>query len=85
MKAFLKPATLVLIVYAFAIITNSQTANRPTTNDVKIRQRMSTGAGNGIETLLYIKGPRMRTESAGAGLGFTTILQCDLKRTLTIN
>ena len=84
MKTFLKPAALVLVVYAFAIITNSQTPNRPATNDVKIRQRMSTGGGNGVETLLYVKGPRMRTESGG-DLGFTTILQCDLKRTLTIN
>jgi len=84
MNVFIKPTALMLAVYAlFALITNSQTANRPTTNDVKIRQRMSNGAGNGMETLLYIKGPRMRTESGG--LGFTTILQCDLKRTLTIN
>ena len=37
-----------------------------------------------METVLYIKGPRMRSEMAG-DFGMTTILQCDLKRTLTIN
>lgn len=44
---------------------------------------MSAGGGNRMETVLYVKGQRMRNESAG--MGFTTILQCDLKRTLTIN
>ena len=37
-----------------------------------------------METVLYIKGQRMRNE-IGGNVGFTTILQCDLKRTLTIN
>ena len=62
----------------------SQTPNKPTSNDVKIRQRMTTGGATGVETLLYIKGQRMRSEMPGA-MGFTTIMQCDLKRTLTIN
>ncbi|HEU4431925.1 MAG TPA: hypothetical protein VFR51_00925 [Pyrinomonadaceae bacterium] len=62
----------------------TQTPNKPTTNDVKIRQRMTTGGATGVETLLYIKGQRMRSEMPGA-MGFTTIMQCDLKRTLTIN
>jgi hypothetical protein len=46
---------------------------------------MSMGASAATETVLYIKGQRMRNEMAGGGMGFTTILQCDLKRTLTIN
>jgi hypothetical protein len=46
---------------------------------------MSSGGGNGVETVLYIKGQRMRNEMASSSMGFTTILQCDLKRTLTIN
>ena len=77
---------LLLVVYTGAgLVTNSQTSNKPTnTADVKIRQRMSTGSGAGTETVLYIKGQRMRNEMGG-NLGFTTILQCDLKRTLTIN
>jgi hypothetical protein len=74
---------LLLVVFATGLVT-SQTQNKPTTNDVKIRQRMSTGGGQGMETVLYIKGQRMRNESGG-NVGFTTILQCDLKRTLTIN
>lgn len=76
---------LILVIFAGApLVTNSQTSNRPTTNDVKIRQRISTGNNPGSEMLLYIKGPRMRNEMGG-NVGFTTILQCDLKRSLTIN
>lgn len=75
---------LILVICAGAgFVINSQTSNRPTTNDVKIRQRMSSGGATGVETTLYIKGQRMRSESGG--LGFSTILQCDLKRSLTIN
>ncbi|HEU4715151.1 MAG TPA: hypothetical protein VFS76_26620 [Pyrinomonadaceae bacterium] len=78
-------ALIAAIVAGASVVTNSQTPDKPTTNDVKIRQRMSTGAGGaGVETLLYIKGQRMRNEMPG-NVGFTTILQCDLKRTLTIN
>ena len=76
---------LILVIFAgAALVTNSQTSNRPTTNDVKIRQRISSGNSPGSEMLLYIKGPRMRNEMGG-NVGFTTILQCDLKRSLTIN
>lgn len=83
--AFFKPAALILVLYAAAgLVTNSQTTNKPT-GDVKIRQRMSMGS-NGTETVLYIKGQRMRNEmGGGGGMGFTTILQCDLKRSLTLN
>src|SRR5215204_491815 len=80
-----KSIALILFVYlAAAFVTNSQTASRPPGGDVKIRQRISSGNSGGAETVLYIKGPRMRSEMAGS-MGFTTILQCDLKRTLTIN
>lgn len=82
--AFLKSASLIFVAVCATsgLVANSQTpANRtPTTTDVKIRQRM----GPGMETVLYMKGPRMRSEMAG-DFGMTTILQCDLKRTLTIN
>ena len=85
-RALLQLMTVIIAVIAGAsVVTNSQTPNKPTTNDVKIRQRMSTGtAGAGVETLLYIKGQRMRSEMPG-NMGFTTIVQCDLKRTITIN
>lgn len=76
---------LMLMVFAsLGLVTNSQTTNKPTTNDVKIRQRMSMNGVSGVESLLYIKGQRMRNEMPGA-MGFTTIMQCDLKRTVTIN
>ena len=83
--AIFKPAALILLIYvAGAFVTNSQTTNKPsTTADLKVRQRMSMGTGS-TESILYIKGPRMRNEMGG-GMGFTTIQQCDLKRTLTLN
>ena len=75
--------TALLVLMGLVVVANGQTANK-TTNDVKIRQTMGAGGGNRMESVLYIKGQRMRTEAAGTA-GFTTILQCDLKRTLTIN
>jgi hypothetical protein len=77
-------AFLLLVCAGAALVSNSQTANKPTTNDVKIRQRMTMGGVSGVESLLYIKGQRMRSEMPGS-MGFTTIMQCDLKRTVTIN
>ena len=78
--AALKSVTLILATAA--LVAYGQTPpNKPrSAPDVKIRQRM----GPGMETVLYIKGPRMRSEMAG-DFGMTTLLQCDLKRTLTIN
>lgn len=67
------------------VILSAQTPNKTTpTPDIKIRQRMTSGNSPGMETVLYIKGPRMRSEMAG-GMSMTTVLQCDLKRTLTLN
>ena len=82
-RAFLKMAALIVVIAA-GVVTNSQTTVKQTTNDMKLRQRMSTGNGAGAESLVYIKGQRMRTEMPG-GMGFTNILQCDLKRTVMIN
>jgi hypothetical protein len=81
---FKMTALIIGVCLGANVITNSQTPSKPNTSDIKIRQRMSTGGTTGVETLLYIKGPRMRTEMPGQ-MGFTTIVQCDLKRTLTIN
>ena len=82
--AFLKSASLLFVAVCAisGLVGNSQTPlnKTQTPTDVKIRQRM----GPGMETVLYIKGPRMRSEMAG-DFGMTTVLQCDLKRTLTIN
>ena len=79
--AFITSALIFVGVCAIVAHVNSQTpSNKTPTTDVKIRQRM----GPGMETVLYMKGPRMRSEMAG-DFGMTTILQCDLKRTLTVN
>lgn len=81
--AFLKSAALIFVAVLATAgpVANGQTPPHQTlsTTDVKIRQRM----GPGMETVLYVKGSRMRSEMAG-DFGMTTILQCDLKRTLTI-
>lgn len=83
-RAFLLTTAFILLICA-AAASNTSSQNKQTTNDVKIRQRISTGGAQGMETTLYVKGQRMRNEMAGNSMGFTTILQCDLKRTLTIN
>src|SRR5688572_21377176 len=84
-KAFFTIAALFVVIYLGAgVVTNSQTTGKQTTNDVKIRQRMRTGNGARSENLLYITAQRLRTDRRG-NVGFTSILQCDLKRTLTIN
>lgn len=89
-RVFLKPITIgiaILLYTAAAPITNTQTSKKTTaTADLKLRQRMTSGGNeNGVETVMYIKGPRMRSEMSGSTMGMTTIVQCDLKRTLMVN
>jgi hypothetical protein len=48
--------------------------------DIKITTK-STTSGQSMTSTTYIKGARQRTE----GMGYTTIYQCDLKRTIQIN
>src|SRR5687768_6036713 len=75
---------LTLVCAAVAPTIYSQTSNKAT--DVKIRQKMtSSRSDRGAETVMYIKGPRMRNEIGESTAGMTTIVQCDLKRTLMIN
>ena len=75
---------LILACAAVAPTIYSQTANKAT--DVKIRQKMtSSRSDRGAETVMYIKGARMRNEIGESTVGMTTIVQCDLKRTLMIN
>jgi len=54
--------------------------------DTKIKTR-KTMMGQAMESTVYVKGARQRTEDAGMmGMpGTTTILQCDEKRVITIN
>lgn len=48
--------------------------------DVKVTTK-STAGGQSITSTTYIKGARQRTE----GMGYTSIYQCDLKRSIQIN
>jgi hypothetical protein len=77
--ASLKSLALILVTASLFAYSQTPPNKSRAVTDVKIRQRM----GPGMETVLYIKGSRLRSEMAG-GSGMTTILQCDLKRTLTI-
>lgn len=77
----------VLVCAIGGITVNAQTPKKAATPaDIKIRQKMtSEGSDKGMETAIYIKGARMRSEMASAGMGMTNIVQCDLKRTIMIN
>ena len=80
----LSAVVLTLVCAAIAPTIYSQTSNKAT--DIKIRQKMtSSRSDRGAETVMYIKGPRMRNEIGESTVGITTIVQCDLKRTLMIN
>ncbi|MBV9210590.1 MAG: hypothetical protein JOZ52_08175 [Acidobacteria bacterium] len=70
-RKFIKSATLMLALLCSASIALA---------DVKITTRSAAG-GQNVTSATYIKGARQRTE----GMGFTTIYQCDLKRTIQIN
>ena len=78
-------ALIALISVTFLTLNGQTPKKAAVSHDVKIRQRMGMSTGGGTETTLYIKGQRMRNEMAASGAGFTTILQCDLKRTITVN
>lgn len=53
--------------------------------DLKVKQKTTTG-GQTSESTVMIKGARQRSESAyGGGASQTSILQCDLRRTLILN
>jgi hypothetical protein len=70
-QKFMKSTTL-----ALALLCSSSVALA----DIKITTK-STASGQSFTSTTYIKGARQRTE----GMGYTTIYQCDLKRTIQIN
>src|SRR4030095_5301680 len=89
MKRLFSKATASILATAVCaaagLIIKAQTPNKTAPiPDIKIRQRMTMGGASDMETVLYIKGRRMRNEMT-ANIGMTTVVQCDLKRTLTIN
>ncbi|HEX8181041.1 MAG TPA: hypothetical protein VF525_15950 [Pyrinomonadaceae bacterium] len=67
----------------FLLITLSLCLASVALADLKVRQKNTTG-GQTYESTVMIKGARQRSESA-VGAGQTSILQCDLRRTLLIN
>lgn len=71
---------------AVILIAASFIGHKTQAQHYKLRQ-VNSMAGMKIESTIYVKGMRKRTESAGMmGMsGSTTILQCDLQRTIKIN
>jgi hypothetical protein len=67
----MKSTTLVLALLCSASVVLA---------DIKITTK-STAGGQSYTSTTYIKGARQRTE----GMGYTSIYQCDLKRTIQIN
>jgi hypothetical protein len=70
-RKFMKSVSLVLALLCSASITLA---------DIKITTKNAAG-GQSYTSTTYIKGSRQRTE----GMGYTSIYQCDLKRTIQIN
>src|SRR6185436_3584241 len=63
--------------------------DKPITGDFKITIRQTMGQGQEMTSTTMIKGMRERSEMSmpgmPAGMGMTTITECDLKRTIRIN
>lgn len=80
-------AVAALLLCVGAEVTGRLQTQRQTSApaDLKIRQRMSAGGKQGMETLVLVKGARMRSEMNVPGMAVANITQCDLKRTITIN
>jgi hypothetical protein len=70
-QKFMKSTTLTLALLCSASVALA---------DIKITTK-STAGGQTFTSTTYIKGARQRTE----GMGYKTIYQCDLKRTIQIN
>jgi hypothetical protein len=70
-RKFMKTTTLVIALCCSASIVLA---------DIKITTRSMAG-GQSVSSTTYIRGARQRTE----GMGYTSIYQCDLKRTIQIN
>lgn len=76
-----------LLCAAAVATTEGQTQQRASaSSDTKVRLRMSSGGGrDGFETVTYVKGQRMRSEMRGTGMDVVNVVQCDLRRNITIN
>jgi hypothetical protein len=90
----LRISLLITILFALTSITAISLAQRPLTDkpitgDFKITIRQTMGQGQEMTSTTMIKGMRERSEMSmpgmPAGMGMTTITECDLKRTIRIN
>ena len=70
-QKFMRSVSLVVALFCSAAVALA---------DVKITTRTTAG-GQSLTSTTYIKGSRQRTE----GMGYTSIYQCDLKRSIQIN
>src|SRR5688572_23398851 len=87
-RAFAACALISFSIFAAAGTVDGQAQKQPAAApDIKIRQKMtmSAGGGTGMETVMYVKGSRMRSEMASTGMAMITVRQCDLNRTIMIN
>jgi len=90
----LRITALITILFALTSITAISLAQRtqtdkPITGDFKITIKQTMGQGQEMTSTTMIKGMRERSETSmpgmPAGMGMTTITECDLKRTIRIN
>jgi len=90
----LRITLLITILFALTSITAISLAQRtqtdkPITGDFKITIKQTMGQGQEMTSTTMIKGMRERSEMSmpgmPAGMGMTTITECDLKRTIRIN
>lgn len=81
----IKKIIIPIIIIAGCVFAPGQMKNpaSQTANDVKVRQRFTTG-GQSFEQTRYIKGSRERVEYEMKGM-FTTITQCDKRRVIRVN
>src|SRR5207244_8239507 len=93
MKLRLTLFTAILFVIAsitaISFAQRTRDNDRPISGDFKITIKQSMGSGQEMQSTTMIKGLRERSEVSmpgmPAGMGMTTITECDLKRTIQIN
>src|SRR5436190_1424361 len=85
---FLLILLVITSITAISFAQRTQT-DKPITGDFKITIKQNMGSGQEITSTTMIKGLRERSETSmpgmPAGMGMTTITECDLKRTIQIN
>ena len=91
----LRLTLFICVIFAIASITAISSAQRtrdndkPITGDFKITIKQSMGGGQEMQSTTMIKGVRERSQMSmpgmPAGIGMTTITECDLKRTIQVN